>query len=305
MSLFARLKGIKRIAALVATCVTALLLTGCGASVTFYDYAENGVRYNEYELAFDLKVAAEMEKTAATDGDGKKYTVQSYFYELFTDFGYELVGAELTQTEYVARYRKAVVNGSELYKYGREVKFDSAYTENPFVRTYTLTAPNPFNGVRSAYDAIEPLQSATLLERIKNGVKARDEYNELVTVFPSLTEAFPYLKDVNPDGLLLNYSRTGSRRMESSGKVVRTSGDNSEYVFSRYFDDAETTVDFKYSRPVPYGWYMTAVCAGAVTLVIFVLVTRTKKQKPTLLDRFPYNPEQYRDYDNNLPSNLY
>lgn len=305
MSLFARLKGIKRIAALVAACVTALLLTGCGASVTFYDYTENGVRYNEYELAFDLKVAGEMEKTAATDGDGKKYTVQSYFYELFTDFGYELVGAELTQTEYVARYRKAVVNGSEQNKYGCEVEFESAYTENPFVRTYTLTAPNPFNGVRGAYDEIGPLQSSTPLERIKNGVKARDEYNELVTVFPSLTEAFPYLKDVNPDGLLLNYSRTGSRRMESSGKVVRTSGDNSEYVFSRYFDDAETTVDFKYRRPVPYGWYMTAVCAGAVTLVIFVLVTRTKKQKPTLLDRFPYNPEQYRDYDSDLPSNLY
>ena len=305
MSLFARVKGIKRIAALVAVCVAALLLTGCGASVTFYDYTENGVRYNEYELRIDTQVVAKMEENSATDGNGKKYTVQSYFYELFTGFGYGIVDAELTPDEYSVRYRKAIMSEPELYRYGQEVEFVSSHTENSFVRTYFITAPNPFNGVRKAYEAIEPLQSATMLERIKNGVVARDEYNELVTVFPSVTEAFPYLKDVDPDGLLLNYSRTGSRRMESSGKVARTDGNNSEYVFSRYFDDSETTVDFEYSRRVPFGVFLTGLCAGAFTIALFLSVTRKRKQKTTLLDRFPYNPEEYRDYDNNLPSNLY
>ena len=119
------------------------------------------------------------------------------------------------------------------------------------------------------------------------------------------SDAFPYLKDADPDGLLLNYSRVGSKRMESSGTVARTDGKNSEYVFSRYFDDAQTTVDFEYRRPVPYGWYLTALGAGAVTLAVFLIITRAKKTKTTLLDRFPYNPEEYRDYDNNLPSNLY
>lgn len=254
MSFIARLKGIKRIAALIAVCVVAVALTGCGASLTFYDYTENGVRYNEYELRIDADVAASMDDSATADGDGKSYTVQRYFYELFTGFGYELVGAELSKTQYSVRYRKPLMGESDLYRYGQEVVFVTDYTENPFVRTYFVTAPNPFNGVRKAYEAIEPLQSSTMLERIKNGVVARDEYNELVTVFPSVRDAFPYLKDADPDGLLLNYSRVGSKRMESSGTVARTDGKNSEYVFSRYFDDAQTTVDFEYRRPVPYGW---------------------------------------------------
>ena len=194
---------------------------------------------------------------------------------------------------------------ADLDRRGTAVEFTASYKDNPFIRKVELVAKNPFNGVRKAYEAIEPLQSSTMLERIKNGVVARDEYNELVTVFPSVRDAFPYLKDADPDGLLLNYSRVGSKRMESSGKVARTDGKNSEYVFSRYFDDALTTVDFEYRRPVPYGWYLTALGAGAVTLAVFLIITRAKKQKPTLLDRFPYNPEEYRDYDNNLPSNLY
>ena len=296
--------GTKRVFALIALCFAAVALSGCGASLTVYDYTENGVRYNEYELSIDNDIVQKMERTATTDRDGNKYTVKNYFYALFTGFGYELVGAQKTETVYIVRYRKAVTDISDLEKLGSPVKFVTTHTENPFVRTYRATSQNPFNGVRETFDNVAPLTSTNVLEQIKNGIVARNEYNELVVVFPSVYDAFPYLKSVDPSGLLLNYVRTGSRRMESSGRAVGIDDKTSSYVFSRYFDDTETTVDFEYTRPVPYGWYTVAVAAGAATLAIFVLATRTKKQKPTLLDRFPYNPEIYRDYDSNLPSKL-
>ena len=93
--------------------------------------------------------------------------------------------------------------------------------------------------------------------------------------------------------------------MESSGTAVK-SGDSTAYVFTRYFDDTDTYMEYEYKRAVSYGWYMTAIAAGAIVFGVIILVTRTKKQKqkPTLLDRFPYNPEEYRGYDDNLPANL-
>ncbi|MCH5165346.1 MAG: hypothetical protein J1G01_02985 [Clostridiales bacterium] len=294
----------KRVLALIALCFVAFALSGCGASLTVYDYTEDGVRYNEYELTIDNDIVQKMERTATLDRDGNKYTVKSYFYALFTGFGYELAGAQKTETVYIVRYRKVVTDLSDLEKLGSPVKFVTTHTENPFVRTYRATSQNPFNGVREAFDNIAPLTSTTILEQIKNGIIARNEYNELVVVFPSIYDAFPYLKGLDASGLLLNYVRTGARRMESSGRTVAIDDKTSNYVFSRYFDDTRTTVDFEYKRPVSYGWYMVAIAAGAVTLAIFVLATRTKKQKPTLLDRFPYNPETYRDYDSNLPSKL-
>ena len=177
------------------------------------------------------------------------------------------------------------------------------HTENPFIRTYVSTAANPFNGVRKRYDSVQPLQSVTMLDRIKNGAVVRDENGETVVYQPALADAFPYLKGVNLDGLLLNYVRYGSERMDSSGTKVKTD-DGTAYVFSRYFDDTDNYIEYEYRRAVPYGWYLVALAAGGVVLVIILLVTRTKKQKPTLLDRFPYNPEEYRDYDSHLPTKI-
>lgn len=282
-------------------CLAALMLTGCGASLTVYDYTNDGVRYNVYELAIDNDVVEQMEKTAAENKDGEKYTVTSYFHELFTGFGYKLVGAAQTETQRILRYSREIKSESELYKEGTAVEFTTTYTENPFTREYTAASPNPFNGVREAYDNARAGQSSTVIERLKNGIVARNEYHEWVTLFPSVTDAFPYLKDKNPDGLLLNYARNGSARMDSSGVATEIDGDNSKYVFSRYFDYAESTIEFDYMRPVTYGWYMVALAAGGITLAVFVIATRTKKQKPTLLDRFPYNPEEYRDYESHLP----
>ena len=278
------------------------MLTGCGASLTVYDYTANGVRYNMYELKIDNDTVEQMERTAAVDGRGEKYTVTSYFHEFFTGFGYELVGAEQTEKECILRYSREIKGESELFKEGTAVEFTTTYTENPFTREYKAVSPNPFNGVREAYDNATAGQSSTVLERLKNGIIARNEYHEWVTLFPALTDAFPYLKGKNPDGLLLCYARNGSTRMSSSGAATEIDDDNSQYVFSRYFDGSESTIEFDYTRPVTYGWYLVAIAAGGITLAVFVIATRSKKKKPTLLDRFPYNPEEYRDYDSHLPS---
>lgn len=305
MKAFARLKGIKRIFSLIAVCAVALLLTGCGASLTVYDYTADGVRYHMYELSVDNSVVDGMEKTAVADKDGKKYSVKRYFYELFTGFGYELVDAEQTDKAYTVRYRKPAIGTPDLFKYGSKVEFKTEYKENPFVRTYKSVSPNPFNGLREAYDEVEPYRSSTVLEQLKNGIVARDEFGEWKVIFPSVRDAFPYVRGADPDGLPLNYVFSGARRMTPSGITVGSGDRTAQYMFKRYFDRTATTVEFEYRRAVPYGWYLIALAAGAATIGIIVLATRKKKHKPTLLERFPYNPEEYRDYDNNLPSNLY
>lgn len=296
-------KRSKRIILLLAVCLAAMLLTGCGATLSVYDYTEDGVRYNMYELSIDGDTVANMERTATKDADGNKYTVESYFARLFGDFGYTLESATRTDEKYVVRYRKAVNNGNDLKENGSEVNFTTTHTENPFVRTYTAVSQNPFNGARQNYDNVLPMRSGTVLERIKNGAVAHDENGETVVSLPAIDTAFPYLKGLDPDGLLLNYVRYGSERMESSGTKV-AAGDRTAYVFSRYFDTTESQIQYEYKRAVPYGWYMVALAAGALVFTLIILLTRPKKEKPTLLDRFPYNPEEYRDYNNNLPSNL-
>lgn len=292
-----------RLAALVAVCFAALILTGCGASLTVYDYTENGRQYNVYELSVDNDTVRKMEDSATFDADGKKYTVSDYFYALFSSYGYALKSAEKTETAYVASYAKEIVGVPELYRLGTAVEFEYAHTENPFVRNIKASSPNPFNGVRRAYDDVLPEQSATIMQQLKNGRIAVDEYGERVVQFPSVTDAFPYLNGVDPSGLLLSYARRGSKRMSSSGARYENGSGQSTYVFSRYFDTTETTVELEYERPVPYGWYLVALAAGGITLAAIVIATRTKKNKPTLLDRFPYNPEEYRDYETHLPAN--
>lgn len=283
--------------------LSALFLTGCGASVTVYDYTEDGRRYTACELKIDASTVASMQDSAALDPDGNKYTVEGYFQKLFTDFGYTLVSASSTQDGYAARYSKMVVGADDLAANGTAVEFTTTHTENPFIRTYTAVSQNPFNGVRQKYDTAQPLHTSTIVERLKNGAVARDEHGELVVSMPALEVAFPYLKSLNPDGLLLNYVRYGSDRMQSSG-TKKTDQKGTAYVFSRYFDDTQAYIEYTYKRAVPYGWYLTALAAGAIVFGVIMLITRTKKQKPTLLDRFPYNPEQYRDYDTHLPTKM-
>lgn len=294
-------KKLVRLVAIIAICATAVLLTGCGASLTVYDYTEGGTRYNVYELTVDGDTVHKMEATAATNSDGKKYTVPDYFYSLFTGFGYELRSAEYKNGDFVASYGKAVTTESDLYRIGTTPEFVTKHTENPFVRTYEASSPNPFNGVREAYDSVLPEQSSTIIQQLKNGKIAVNEYNERVVLFPAVQDAFPYLKGMDIDGLLLNYARAGSSRMESSGRKYNDGG-TSYYVFSRYFDTTESTIEFKYKRPVAYGWYLVALAAGGITIAVIALATRTKKKTPTLLDRFPYNPEEYRDYESHLPT---
>ncbi|MDE6200577.1 MAG: hypothetical protein K2M47_01680 [Clostridiales bacterium] len=298
-----RIKKSKRIIMLVAVCLTALLLTGCGATLSVYDYTEDGVRYHMYELSIDETTVKSMESSAITDPDGEKYTVQSYFARLFDDYGYSLVSSTHTDGKYTVRYRRQVTDGGELAELGTKVDFTTTHTENPFIRTYTAVSANPFNGVRENYDNVQPLRSSTVLERIKNGAVAHDEHGETVVSLHAIDEAFPYLKGTDPDGLLLNYVRYGSDRMESSGSKVK-SDNGTAYVFSRYFDDTDTYIQYQYKRAVPYGWYMVAIAAGALVFGLIILLTRAKKDKPTLLDRFPYNPEEYRDYDSHLPTKL-
>lgn len=292
-----------RLALCAVVVLLACALTGCGASVTVYDYTQNDVRYNGVEVDIDVTTLAAMESSAAkTEYD---YTVASYLRELFETFGYTLESSASNDGGYTVRYVKAFPsNVSDLDLLGTVVEFNSTYTENPFTRKVEMTAKNPFNGMRAAFDNAEPNRSGTALELIKNGRVAVNEYGERVVLIPAITDAFPCLRGENVEGLLLHYVRVGSKRMRSSGQSNLIDGKNSEYVFSRYFDRAENEISFTYNRPVVYGWYIVALVAGGITIGIVFLVTRKKKDKgPTLMERFPYNPEEYRDYESHLPMN--
>ena len=266
----------------------AVILTGCGASVTVYDYTSGGMRYNMYELELDSTVAASMERTAAVDADGTPYTVKGYFTEFFRGCGYEPVLASDNGKLVRLGFRKALSGDSELDKAGSVVAFETTYKENAFVRTYTAASPNPFNGVREAFDGVEPDVSTTALERLKNGIVTFDEYGGRHVSFLGIYDAFPYLKTQDPDGLLLSYVRTAARRMTSSGTTTEQTESYAEYKFDRYFDVSAAQIMFEYKRPVPYGWYLTALGVGATALAVMLIIVRAKEKsdKPDILDIF-------------------
>lgn len=272
----ARRKKALRTITVVCVILVALLLTGCGARISVYDYTENGVRYNMYEVAIDNAVVAEMERSASVDRYGEKYTVAGYLEDLFAEYGYALVDARKTDVEYTATFKKAVSGEPELYRVGNPVEFSTARNADPFVAVVTAKAQNPFDGVREKFDSLQSGQPSTVLDRIKFGVVAHDEYNEPVIVFPSVYHAFPYLDGISPDGLRLDYSRNGSSRMKSSGTVTALGNNTSKYTFSRYFDYTENIIVFEYKRPVPYGWYAVAVAAGGLTLATIAIVIKKK-----------------------------
>ncbi|MDE6399041.1 MAG: hypothetical protein K2L51_06950 [Clostridiales bacterium] len=267
-----------RCMAAVAVVLAALALCACGATLTVYDYVSDGVRYNEFELRIDRDTVELMEETALIDSSGKRYTVSDYFYELFTGYGCELVSASSDDSAYTVRFRKAYYGGTtELAELGTAVEFSYESVQNPFVRKITATAQNPFNGVRAAYDAVRDGQSGTLIQQLKNGKVAVDEYGEPITLFPSVQTAFPYLRGMDPAGLALGYARDGSKRMQSSG-YASGDGKTRTYVFMRYFDTADAQIAFSYKRPVPYGWYFAAAAAGGVVTAAIMLAARKRKK---------------------------
>lgn len=279
------LKSIKskliRLAIVIAAVALSVFLTGC-AELSVYDYSDGEHRYNVYELHIDADTVSRMEATAARDAAGKKYTVSEYFREMFSRLGYEPMDASGFGGGYTATFRKAFLSGqrTELDEFGTAIEYSAEYVDGAFVRDVRLTADNPFNGVREKYDAVPQYQTATALAQLKNGWGAFDEYGEWHVSFPSVTDAFPYLKSIDPDGLLLKYAIAGSSRMESSGTSTRINDDTSRYEFARYFDDSDTRLVFEYKRPVVYGWYLVALGAGVITVAGFIIATRKKKPTP-------------------------
>lgn len=305
---------------LVLAVFSALMLSGCGASVTVSSYTQNGVRYNSYTVELDEALVTRMESSAAVNADGERYTVHRYLYELFAGsngLGCEIVDSRYRDGAYVATYRRAFygepqqltepaafVKRSYLCDISTQLDYNAkVLSQNPFTRRISRTSPDPFNGVRAAYDSVEPSQSGTVIQRLKNGTFSTDaDTGERIVYVPALGDAFPYLRGIEPDGILLNYATVGAKRMDSLGSASAIDRDHSEYVFSRYFDDTERTIGFEYTRPVTYGWYIVALAVGGLVVAVFVLATRQKHQGPTLLsERFPYNPEEYRDYESRLP----
>lgn len=168
-----------------------------------------------------------------------------------------------------------------------------------FFYTVEVTQPNPFNGLRLSYDEAAPGQNANIMQMLKNGIGTTVD-GVWVSLLPPIAEAFPYIKTCNLDELKLNLYLSGSNRMASDGTKIRTRG-GAYYMWERKFDTADTSITLQYYRPNSLGWNIVAILAAGITVTVILLVTRNnkKKHKPTLEERFPYDPNKP---DENLPS---
>lgn len=295
----------KKIAIIIVTVMCAFMLTSCGAKVNVYSYTSSDGYHNDVEIVLPKNVVNAMQDGAAINPEtNEKWTVNEYFTELLTseltNFGYELDYAIWEERGgYNAIFTRVYADDEitdlvELTGVAYEMEYE--HVDKMFTRDYTATMNNPYNNARTAYDAIAQDSSDTLAAVIKNGLFVSN-----AQLFPSLQQAFPALADYNMDALQLSYTMYDYARKSSSGEK-RVSGDGAWYTFTRNFDEEQRTIDFAFATPVSWGWYLVALLATGATVLAIYLITREKKQKPTLLDRFPYNPETYRDLDDNLPA---
>lgn len=305
----------KKILTLCALVCCAVLLTGCGASVDVYAYAYDGGYANEVHIRLDLQATDAMNASSieaypqADEVSGlRAWTVEEYFTELMTSptvgLDYELLSTikdgELTMA-FVKRFAtSAELDTNNLYAVPDVV---STTTTNGFLYHRVRTRENPFNGLRTAYD--ESFDSTGFIGKLKNGMgyyvdeEGSDRYYH--HLFPSLVTAFPIAETYDLSDIGLNYIEIGNARRGNNGYEVSASPQSSYYVFERNFDYEYSQVIYDYNTVNTVGWYILAVVIGGIVLLAILFFTSKKKPKSGLVDKFPYNPEKYKDINSNLP----
>lgn len=304
----------KRLLPILILLFAAFALSGCGASITVSEFYINGEYYNDIELRAPSELVQTLNDSAVTVNN-KKWTFPAYVSALMTgsdtNFDYTEITAEIQDSgDYVFVYRKRFLSRETAdlaLMSGTIVKTVSTQSTNGFIKSISTTSPNPFNNLRKNYDDIvNPNASTTRLQILKNGVKVRQvNTNEFVTLFPSFTEAFPAAKNYELDSLMLSVLQyVNSNRRASSGEMVSSDSQGAVYKFTRPFDTYDRTVDYDYTRIDALGWSLMSLLIGGIVILVIALITHKKPPKETLPDRFPYNPETFKDIDINLPTKI-
>lgn len=292
--------------------VLALSLTGCsGTSVSLYTSSTTAGSRHTLEIRVPQKLCASLESTAAilpTDlRTGLKYDrwniydylkIISESMTLGDGSQYQLVRERGEGTEKVYVLVRDFTPSDDEDEEDDQVEMN--VKDYFFFYTVEVTQPNPFNGYRALYDQAEP----TLMQALRNGFDAYID-NKKVHI-PALDQAFPLIKNCNLDELTLNLYLGGSNRMASDGTKVRKSSEwysGTFYLWDRKFDTEDTTITLQYYRPNSLGWNIVAIVLAGLTVTAVLLLTRGKKKKhkPTLEERFPYDPSK-PDNGGNLPT---
>jgi len=265
----------KKVLAVITAVLCALCVTACSSSVSVYYQTVNSTIY--YVFAIDLD---EQDKTAIEVGS--TYSVDSYFEglcKLFPDT-MEFMGVytpDRTETEkYLIQFAliaEPSEDGDSEPDENYSVKLDKGFIMNKA----EITQSNPLSGYVAAYD--DPSEGS-LLDVIVNGV--RDGENE---VYPAITEAFPALKNMNREGLKLQFF------MEQPKLLVSTDGDREIVDGVRFVkwqcilgEDIPETITYAYYYPNSVGWCVVLAVAAIVVVLILWLVARRKPDDSRLVD---------------------
>lgn len=301
---------IKKLTVIFLMVFTLFSATACGASVSLYTGSENGNTVYFLEARLPLSLYGNIQQSGAERheiGQPPKWRLEDWLaefsrYVMFTDGSmFEYEGYSIDSNEYVATFKRTVTPNS-----GGSGSNDDSEDDNVVIKDYfyfyavEVTEENPFNGLRSEYDAAVPGQSGTLMQMIKNGIGYFDDegYHERL---PSLSAAFSETAKYLPETLKLNFYLDGSAKMNTTGNKKVING-KTYYLWERSFDASEDYITYRYFRANSLGWNVTALIIAGVTVLIILIVTRSKKEKPTLLDKFPYDPSKYEDIYSNLPA---
>lgn len=294
----------------------AVALTGCGARFDVYAYATENGYANEVHIIVNKEVVHalnESSQKAYPDYDYitglNAWTLEDYIYFLMvsetTGLMYQSVSVEESDSEYIYKYVKEFADSKEsdvnnLYAVPDVL---STTTTNGFIYHRVKTRENPFNGLAAAYE--ESTDADSIIGKIKNGmgyyVEEAEGERYYYHLFPSIYTAFPIARQYNLSDIVLNYVEVGYARRGCNGMEIPINSQNSYYVFSRNFDNQDHNVIYDYNTVNSVGWYLVALLVGFLVFAFIMWFTHTKKMKTNLVDRFPYNPEKFKDINSHLP----
>ncbi len=306
-------KAGKILIAAVLSLFVSCVFVGCGAAgIDLVSYSDGELYHYELCISVSTEKRNDIERTAAFKPYSReeRWTVSEWVRVLTENMGFK----DGSRFEYVS---EATVDGYFVMNYERV--FDPSFYDDEeddgetdenykverknyfYVYETVITASNPFNGYRAQYDGAKEGEGS-LMSIIKYGIKINVGGGSF-TVLPALTEAFPALEGANLDLLSVSYSIPAGSVGFSSGETVRING-SKFYRFERLLDDEELTLTYSYLSPNAYGWYITIIAIGALTVGLILLATTKKKKKvkPSDKDMFPYDPFDENKHKDNLPS---
>lgn len=251
---------------MIALCVCAL--AGCEeASISYYYAPDSFDDGRRFEVKLPDSLITEIET-------GAPWTVESYLTAIAgyanMDISVEREGG-VTFFSLFGPLPPADGSADGTVNYRVENRF--------FTRRVYITEDNPFNGMREEYDTCNAAEGS-IMRLITSGVSDGE------TTIPALRDAFPAIREMDPNALTLRFLWN-----ESRSSRYKPLGEDEEFAYGRRwqvwngkFDNEYRSVEYYYSVPNPVGFYVVVLVLGAAVVAIVLIATRKSARKPALVD---------------------